>query len=164
LKNVDYLLITKFLDVSQDDARLQVCGQLVDPFLHLGCQFASLHFLLGRRPDGSKVVLMVVDSIRHCILRITLPVTVVIYYQVAGQPHQPICQIALLRIVLIERSVDPYKNFLGQVLGGVDAGRKTVREIEYPPRKKRNDFLPGDTVTSPRSSHEFRTINVRRSF
>ena len=75
---------------------------------------------------------MIVHRICHRILRVTLTMTVIVDYQISGQPHQPIREVALFRIVLIKRLVDANENILGQIFGGIDAGGKSVSEVEDP--------------------------------
>ena len=124
----------------------KIGGQFIYAFLHLRRQFASFHLLMSTSSNRPKVVLMIIDGVCHRILRITLAVPVIVNYQIAGQPHQPVRKVALLRIVLIERSVNADENFLRQVLGRLNVRRKAVREIEDPPRKCRNDIFPGNAV------------------
>jgi hypothetical protein len=75
------------------------------------------------------------------ILRIALAVPVIVNYQISRQPHQPVRQIALFGVVLIERAVNADENFLRQIFRRFDARRKTIGEIENPPRK-------GETISS----------------
>jgi hypothetical protein len=107
---------------------------------------------------------MVVDRIGHRILGITLPVAVIVNYQIAGETHQPIREIALFRIVLVQCPIDAYENFLGQILGGIRARRKPVREIEDATRICRNDIFPRGAVTGAGTPHEFGTIDIGSSF
>ena len=52
---------------------------------------------------------MVVHGVGHRILRVPLAMPVIIDYQIAGQPHQPVRQVALFGVVLVERPVDADK-------------------------------------------------------
>jgi hypothetical protein len=108
--------------------------------------------------------LVIVHSVRHRVLRIALSMPVVIDYQIPREPHQPVRQIALFGVVLIERAVDADENFLSQVFGGIGVGCKTVREIEYPSGKRLNDLLPRHAVARSRSSYEVCTVRCHCSF
>jgi hypothetical protein len=104
------------------------------------------------------MILMVVDSVGHRILRITLAVPVIVDYQIPSEPHQPIRQVALFRVVLIQSAVDAYENLLGKVFGRLGVRCKAVSEVEYPPRKRRHYLFPSNAIPGSRPSHEFRTI------
>jgi hypothetical protein len=67
------------------------------------------------------------------ILRIALAMAVIVNYQISGKPHQPVCQIAVFGIVLVERFVNADKNILRQIFGGFDARRKTIGKIKDAP-------------------------------
>jgi hypothetical protein len=71
---------------------------------------------------------------------------VIVNYQISGKPHQPVCQIAVFGIVLVERFVNADKNILRQIFGGFDARRKAIGEIKDAPRKGRNNLLPSRSV------------------
>jgi hypothetical protein len=72
---------------------------------------------MGRRPDCPEMILMIIHRIGHRVLRIPLTMTIVVDYQVPREPHQPVRQITLFGVVLIERSVNSDENFLGKILG-----------------------------------------------
>lgn len=101
---------------------------------------------------------MVIDRVRHRILRIALSMSVIIDYQVSREPHKPVRQISLLGVVLVERSVDSDEDLLCQVFGRVWIGCKSVCEIKYPSRERLHDLFPRQAIARPRPSHEFRTV------
>ena len=106
---------------------------------------------------------MIVHRVRHRILRIPLPVPVIVNYQISREPHQPIRKVALFRVVLVERLVDPDENFLCQVLGPVDARGKSVSQIKYSPREKRDNIFPRRAVAAACTSYQFGTIYLGHS-
>jgi hypothetical protein len=91
-----------------------------------------------------------------------LAVPVIIDYQISRQPHQPIRQIALFRIVLKERTVNSDEDFLREVLGSLDIRGETVCKIENPSGKRCYYLFPGKAVACVRPAHEFSTIQFRR--
>src|ERR1041384_5500064 len=106
---------------------------------------------------------MIVNRVRHRILRVTLEMAIFVNYQFSDEPHKPIRKIALFRIILVKRPVDAYKNFLRQVFGCLRTRGESVRQIEYPPRKGRNDLLPRGSVTCTSAPNQFSTIDLRHS-
>jgi len=106
---------------------------------------------------------MIIDGVSHRILRITLPMAVIVNYQIAGESHQPIRKVALFCIVLVERTVDAYENLLREIFGSVGARGETVCEIEDPPRIRGDYLLPSRSVARASTPDEFRTINFGRS-
>ena len=53
------------------------------------------------------------------VMRGPLAFAIIINDQITRQPHQPVLQITLARIVLIQRPVNSNKNFLRQIFSGV---------------------------------------------
>ena len=104
------------------------------------------------------MVLVIVNSVCHRILRIALAVPVIVDYQISGKPHEPIRKVALFRVGLLKRLVDADKNVLGEVLGRIDARGKTVSEVEDSPGVGGNDVFPRRAVARSSTSDEFRTI------
>src|ERR1035437_1738210 len=109
------------------------------------------------------MILVIVDGAGHRVLRITLAVPVIVNYQVAGEPHQPIRKIALFGIVLIERLINTYKNILCKVLGGIDARCEPVRQVKDASRKCRDNIFPRRAVARSGPPDEFRTIKFGHS-
>ncbi len=97
---------------------------------------------------------MVFNIVGVRILRVTLAMTVIVDYQIAREPHQPIRQITLFGVVLFERFENADENFLRQIFRLLDARRETVGEIEDSPRKRRNDFFPSRAVARPTTPHK----------
>src|SRR6185503_3523514 len=62
-------------------------------------------------------------------MRSALALPVIVDDQVASQPHQPVLEIALLGVVLIQRTVNPDENFLSQIFGCVGTGGEAVGEV-----------------------------------
>ena len=58
------------------------------------------------------MVLVIFKILGRFILRGALPLAIVVDDQVARQAHQPVLQVSLFWIVLIERSIDAYEDFL----------------------------------------------------
>jgi len=106
---------------------------------------------------------MIIDGISHRILRITLPMAVIINYQITGESHQPIGEVALFCIVLVERPIDAYENLLREIFGGVGARGETVCKIKDTPRIRGDYLLPSRSVARASTPDEFRTINFGRS-
>jgi signal transduction histidine kinase len=163
LQDVDYLLVGHFLDIAEYDACLEIAGQLVNSFLDLSSELTSLHLFLGGISDRSEMVLMIVDRVGHRVLRIPLSMAIVVDDQIPRQPHQPIREITLFGVVLIEGPVDADENLLREILGRVGIRSKSVSEIEDASRKSLNDFFPGNAIAPSRSSHEFRTVDLHCS-
>jgi hypothetical protein len=103
---------------------------------------------------------MIFNIVGAGILRVTLAMPVIVNYQVSGEPHQPVRQIALLGVVLLKRSVNSDKNFLGQIFRRFDARCKSKGEIENSPRKLRDDFLPSRTVARATTPHQSAPLPV----
>ena len=106
---------------------------------------------------------MIIDGVGHRVLRVPLPVPVIVDYQIACEPHQPICEVALLRVVLVERAVNANKNILCEIFRRVDARGKAVREVEYPSRERGDNILPRRPIACSGSTDEFRTIYLGHS-
>ena len=106
---------------------------------------------------------MIIHRIGHRVLRIPLAMAIIVDYQVSREPHQPVRQITLFGIVLIERSVNSDENFLGKILGRVGVRCESVGEIEYPSRERLDYFFPGHAIARSRSTHEFSPINLHCS-
>jgi hypothetical protein len=68
---------------------------------------------MGRSPNRTKMILVIIYRIGHRVLRISLTMPIVVDYQISRESHQPVRQIALFGVVLIERSVNANENFLG---------------------------------------------------
>jgi len=102
---------------------------------------------------------VVVHRIGHRILRITLAVPVIVDYQIACEPHQPIREISLFGVVLVKRPIYADENILRQVLCGVGTGGKAICEIKDPPGKSRNNILPRRAVARSGTLDEIRSIN-----
>jgi hypothetical protein len=74
---------------------------------------------MGRRSRCPQVVRVVIHRVRHRVLRVSLAMAIIVDYQIAGETHKPVREIALFWIILIQRAVDAYENILRQVLGCV---------------------------------------------
>jgi hypothetical protein len=72
-------------------------------------------------------------------------------------------QITLLRIVLIQRTIDPYKNFLGQIFGGIGARGKSVGKVVNAAGIGLNDFLPRRAVARATPANEFGSFTDSQS-
>src|SRR6267378_4989372 len=92
------------------------------------------------------MILVILQIVGRFVLWCSLPLAVVVNYQISGQPHQPVLQVALLRIVLFKGSIDPDKDFLGQVFRGVSAGCEPVGKIVDATSKSLDNLLPCRTV------------------
>ena len=76
----------------------------------------------------------------------TLSLPVVVDNQIPRQAHQPILQVALLRVVLFQRSINPNENFLSQIFGGIRARSKPVRQVINSAGLRMNNFFPGRAI------------------
>jgi hypothetical protein len=93
------------------------------------------------------MVLMIFKIVRRFILWRSLPLPVIVDNQIAREAHQPILQIALFRIVLLERTVNPNENFLGQVFGGIGPRGESVGEIVNAPAVGLDNLFPCRAIT-----------------
>src|SRR5882724_8184770 len=82
------------------------------------------------------------------VMGCALPLSVVVDNQIARQPHQPILQVALFGVVLFQRSIDPNKNFLSQILGSVCSRSKSVGQVIDSSRISMNNIFPGRAIPS----------------
>src|SRR5688572_722639 len=89
-----------------------------------------------------KVISVVCQVIGLVVVRRALPLPVIINDEVPRQTHQPVLQITLLSVVLLQRSINPDKNFLSQILCCVRSRRETVSEVVNSARVGVDNFLP----------------------
>ena len=89
-----------------------------------------------------QVITVVGKIVRVIIVRRALAFAVIIDNQITRQPHQPVLQITLLGVVLIQRTINPNKNFLSQIFGGVGAGSEAVGEVIDAPGVTLDNLLP----------------------
>jgi hypothetical protein len=59
-----------------------------------------------------EMIAVVCKVIRMIVVWRPLSFSIVINDEIAGQPHEPVLQVTLLRIVLTQRAINPNKNFL----------------------------------------------------
>src|SRR3954452_14080343 len=85
------------------------------------------------------------------VVRRALSLPVMIDDQVPREPHQPVLQVTLSRIVLFQRSINANENVLRQILGGIRARWKAVGEIVYAPRIAMHNFFPCRPVSGTAS-------------
>lgn len=90
---------------------------------------------------------MIGEIISLIVVRGPLAFAIIINDQITRQPHQPVLQIALARIVLIQRAVNSNKNFLRQIFSSVGARGKAIGQIVDAPGIVMNNLLPGRPVT-----------------
>jgi hypothetical protein len=69
---------------------------------------------------------MIFKVVRVRVLRSALAAAVIVYDKITREPHQPVLKIALPRVVLFQRAIDAYKNFLRQILGSVRARGEAI--------------------------------------
>jgi hypothetical protein len=93
----------------------------------------------------------------------SLSLAVIINYQITRQPHQPVLQIALFRVVLIQRAVHPYKNFLGQIFSRIGAGGKSVGKVVNAARVGLNNLLPSRAIARTTPANEFGSFTDSQS-
>src|SRR2546421_5500041 len=93
------------------------------------------------------MVFVFFEIVRGFILRGALSLAIIVNDEIARQPHQPVLQISLLWIVLVERAVDANKNFLRQIFGRVSARGKSVREVVNAAAVSLDNLFPGRAVT-----------------
>src|SRR5436853_5980576 len=98
------------------------------------------------------MVFVLFEIVRGFILRGALSLAIIVNDEIAGQPHQPVLQISLLGIVLVERAVDANKNFLRQIFGRVSARRKPISEVVNAAAVGLDNLFPGRAVTLAASS------------
>ncbi len=78
-------------------------------------ELATLHLLLNRIGPRVQVIAVIGEIVGVIIVRCALSFAVIVNDQITRQPHQPVLQVTLLGIVLIQRTVNPYENFLRQI-------------------------------------------------
>src|SRR5262245_49422415 len=96
-------------------------------------------------------------------MRRSLSFPVIVNDQVTSQPHQPVLQIALLWIVLLQRPVNPYKDFLGQIFGSVGSGGKSVGKVIDAAGVGLNNHLPCRSVARATPANEFGSFTDSQS-
>src|SRR5207247_334122 len=115
-------------------------------------KFPPFHLSLHRVAGCAQVVLVIFEVVGGFILRSALPLPEIINDEVPCQPHQPILQVTLFRIVLIERTIDSDENFLCQVLSGVSARGEAISEIVDTAAVVLDDLFPRSTIACAASS------------
>jgi len=94
----------------------------------------------------------------------SLTLSVIVNDQVARQAHQPILEITLLGIILIQRTVNPYKNLLGQVFGGVGPRSESVGEVIDTPGIVLDNLLPRRAIARPTPANQLSSFAYCQSF
>src|SRR5688500_5400175 len=89
---------------------------------------------------------MVGEIVGVVIVRRALAFPVVVDDQIARQSHQPVLQVPLFGVVLIQRAINSDKNFLGQIFGGVCSGGKSVGEVVNATGIVLDDLFPSRAV------------------
>src|SRR6266542_824161 len=84
-----------------------------------------------------------------------LSFSVVIDNQIARQPHQPILQVTLFSVILFQRSVNPDKHFLSQVLSCVSSRSKTVGQVIDSSRVAVHNLFPRRPVPRATPANQF---------
>ena len=79
-------------------------------------------------------------------MRRALALPVVVDNQIARQPHQPILQVSLFSVVLFQRSIDSYENFLRQILGCFCSRSESVSEVIDSSGVRMNNVFPGRAI------------------
>jgi hypothetical protein len=92
-----------------------------------------------------------------CMIVVWRPLSfsIVINDEIAGQPHEPVLQVTLFRIVLTQRAINPNKDFLREVFRGVGARSKAVRKIVYTSGVTLDNLLPCRTISSATPANQF---------
>jgi hypothetical protein len=93
-----------------------------------------------------KVITVIGEIVGEVVVRGTLALPVIVDDEIASKPHQPVLEIPLLRVVLIQRTINPYENFLSQIFCCVGARGKTVREVVNAAGITLNDLFPRRAV------------------
>src|SRR5688572_4900088 len=98
---------------------------------------------------------MVGEIVGVVIVRRALAFPVVVDDQIARQAHQPVLQVPLFGVVLIQRAINSDKNFLGQIFGGVCSGGKSVGEVVNATGIVLDDLFPGRAVARATPANQF---------
>ena len=61
-----------------------------------------------------------------------LPLAIIVDDEISREPHQPVLQITLFRIVLIQGTVNANKDFLRQVFRRIGARSEAISEVIDP--------------------------------
>src|SRR5947209_7660345 len=154
-QEIDNLLIAQLLDIPKNYAGSQVQRKLVDAGLDLYAKFSPFHFALHGAAGGAQVISVIFQITGGGVLRRALSLAVVVNNQIPRQPHQPILQVTLLGVVLIEGTINPYEYFLGQVFGGVCSGGKSIGKVVNPSRVRLHNLFPRRAVARATSSNQF---------
>jgi hypothetical protein len=102
-----------------------------------------------------EVISVIGEIVGLVVMRRALAFSVVIYDQITSQPHQPVLEVTLFRVVLFQRSVNPNKNFLGQVLGRISTRSKPIGQVVNPSRVAMNNLFPGRTIPGATPADQF---------
>src|SRR6185503_9043610 len=95
-------------------------------------------------------------------MRSALALPVIVDDQVASQPHQPVLEITLLGVVLIQRTVNPDENFLSQIFGCVGSGGEAVREIINAAGITLHNLFPRRAVACATPANQFGSFTDRQ--
>src|SRR5215831_3038747 len=98
------------------------------------------------------MIFVILQIIRNFVLSSALPLAIIVDDQVPGQPHQPVLQIALFWILLVEETINANENFLLQVFSGISSGGKSIGEIVDTTAVSLDNFFPGRTIACAASS------------
>src|SRR6185503_5253478 len=110
-----------------------------------------------------QVITMVGNVISLIVMWRSLSFPIVVNYQVTSQPHQPVLQITLLRIVLIQRAVDSYENLLSQIFCGIGTRSKSVGKVVDASGVTLNYLLPSGSIARATSANEFGSLTDSQS-
>jgi hypothetical protein len=102
-----------------------------------------------------KVITVVGQIVCEVVVWRALALPVIIDDEIASQSHQPVLEIALLRVVLIQRTINPDENLLSQIFRGVGARRKTVREVVNAAGITLHNLFPRRAVACATPANQF---------
>src|SRR6185369_14273469 len=94
----------------------------------------------------------------------SLTFSVIVNDQVARQTHQPILEITLLWIVLIQRTVNPDKYLLRQVFSSIGTGSESVGQVVNTARVVLDNLLPRSAVARTTPANQLSSFTHCQSF
>src|SRR6185436_10390759 len=102
-----------------------------------------------------QVISVVGEIVGLVVVWRALSLAIVVDNQVARQPHQPILQVALFRIILFQRSINSNEDFLSQILSSICSGSKSISQVIYSSRISVDNVFPGRAISRATLANQF---------
>src|SRR5215210_4037370 len=101
-----------------------------------------------------EMITVVSQIVCEVVVRCALALAVIVDNQVTREPHQPVLQITLLGVVLIQRTVNSNKNFLSQIFCGICARREAISEIVDAAGITLDNLFPRRAIARPTPANQ----------